>query len=184
MTQEQIEGMLKEYKQCVGSVAILEIRLKDAVQNADMVRNTIIENIAYPPTYLSGMPRSGKIADPAANLAVNICESKIFSHFDRQERELQKELSMKRAVICTVEALLSGLREKERWIVERHSIEGAYWREVEVDYRMRYGEAYTRAALKRIKRQAILKMVEMSGGEAKDRGDADTEDEDEQDARV
>ena len=111
------------------------------------------------------MPRSGKVSDPTAQIGIAAADGLMTSEMKnifQEIRELERELRGQRIVVHFVTAWLNGLNEKERWIIEKQVIDGAYWREVIFGFKAKFGDEYSKDGLKRIKRSAMNKIYRIA----------------------
>ena len=170
MQPEQVNEMLKNYKAYVGRCAHLEIEIKYAEQHFEKIRDIIIEASAYHVQDYStmDMPKGTGIGNPTEQLALKIASgSNGMSEIMQEDRErikaLKKEYAEKMMVVRFVEAWLSGLTDKERWLLTEQVIEGKYWHEILRRYEMDFIDSITKDSLKRIKRKAMQKIYDMAG---------------------
>ena len=165
MTPEKVLQMLKEYRECLGRAEYLAHALVEKRNERSAIMRTMVaDEISISPV-LSGMPHSSNIEDPTSKLAIKLADGyvpKEVRELDAEIRKLSREVTCKCNAIACVNAWLTGLNDKERWIIEKHVIDGAYWREIAYSYGERFGDMYTRDGLKKIKKAALSKIYRMA----------------------
>ena len=122
-----------------------------------------MENAALAtPDRVEGMPHGSGVGKPVENIVLAHVDGYmpeelrvLIRQLESTEREL-KELYM---VINFVDGWMSGLSEREGWIINHKVIDTDYsWRELMMMYRVKFGEDHSRDALKRIKDRAMDKI--------------------------
>ena len=165
MLPDRGDEMLKSYRESVGRCGHLENEIQERRDMLESLRETVIEDSVLAAQPLSGMPRSGKVSDPTAQIGSAAADGWMTSemkHISQEIRELERELRSQRIVVHFVTAWLNGLNEKERWIIEKQVIDGAYWREVIFGFKAKFGDEYSKDGLKRIKRSAMNKIYRIA----------------------
>lgn len=165
MMPEKVDQMLKDYRECKGRCEHLRTEIELLDRQSVSLRRTMIEDAVSVSATVSDMPRGTALSDQTANVALRFADGKVPDYIKEIEADadkLRKELSEKDMVVIFVEAWLKGLTEKERWIIEKQVIDGAYWREIIHDYRDRYGDEYTKDGLKRIRNVAMTKIYRIA----------------------
>lgn len=157
--------MLANYREYAGRCMYLEFMIAKKEAELRSLQQTLIEDSVSCTQVISDMPRGGALSDPTARLGAAVAdgyESDQIKQVKAEIEALQNELDAKQPTILFVSALLEGLSEKERWIVEKQVIDGAYWREVIFGYRTKFGDTYSKDGLKRIKKAALQKLYRIA----------------------
>ena len=165
MLPARVDEMLKSYRESIGRCGHLEYEIKERQNTIESLRKTIVEDSVLAGQPMSGMPRSGKISDPTGQIgsaAADGCMTEEMKELQKEINALEAELRIKKIVVHFVDAWLDGLNEKERWIIEKQVIDGAYWREVIFSYKTKFGEEYSKDGLKRIKKNAMNKIYRIA----------------------
>ena len=158
--------MLRDYKQFLGRCKYLSALIPELEEEAEHWRSDVhSEVIGIGGQNMDGMPHGGTVGSPTERIGIMLAmgyEPKGLQDLEKEIKAYKEELQHKLVTVHFVEAWLDGLTDKERWIVERQVIDGAYWREVTSEYRHRYGEEYSKEGLKRIKVSAMEKIHRMA----------------------
>lgn len=163
MTKTQVDEYLATYRECVGRVGSLELKLSAMRAEIEKAKQSLVANAALEtPQHEEGMPHGSGVGNPVERIVLKYADGFIPKDILEAEKEFQmeeQELAYRRRVVLYVEAWLKGLNEREAWIINHKVIDTDYsWREVIVMYRLQYGEEYSRDALKRMKDRALEKI--------------------------
>lgn len=166
MLPERAEEMLKDYKACYGRCGYLRealeaLRMDEKAMMAEH-RDDLITGTAKPP---DGMPHGTTVGNPTERIAfMLLCRhiTQDISDIRKEIREMEEEYAEKRLVVVFVEAWLSGLAAKERWMIERCYFDGMTYREINARYREEYGEGCSKDLLRRLKKDALAKIYKMA----------------------
>ena len=166
MMPEKADQMLSSYKMCLGRYQYLMALLPELREEAARWKVNLASDLAgVNAQNMDGMPHGTAVSNPTERLGIMLADGYApegLKELNRQIEQYEKELNEKSVVVHFVEAWLSGLTDKERWIIEAQVIDGAYWREVMAEYRKRYGEDYSREGLKKIRDAAMAKIHQMA----------------------
>lgn len=165
MLPERVDEMLKSYRECIGRCGHLEYEIQERRDMIESLRKTMVEDSVLGAQPMSGMPRGGKLSDPTARIGAAVadgCMTDDMKFLQKEIDELEYELRKRKIVVHFVAAWLDGLNEKERWIIEKQVIDGAYWREVIFSYKAKFGDEYSKDGLKRIKKNALNKIYRIA----------------------
>lgn len=165
MTSEKALQMLTEYRECLarGEYLIQLLEIKEN-QLAAARKAMLADAISISPK-LSDMPRAQSTGDPTSMVALKFADGFVpdeVREIEADIRSIKVEINQRNVVVSCVNAWLNGLSEKERWIVEKHVIDGSYWRDITYEYSKRYGDSYTKEGLKRIKKAALTKIYRIA----------------------
>ncbi|MDL2205333.1 hypothetical protein LJC33_00295 [Eubacteriales bacterium OttesenSCG-928-N13] len=165
MSPEKVDIMLRSYQECAGRCGHLEQEIAGLKSMIERLKKTALEDAVSTTSQVTGMPRGGSTSDPTARVGIMYADGGVPKEVRELEGELkalEAEYSEKHQTIVFVTAWLSGLTAKERWLIEKHVIDAAYWREVVIAYHVEFGENYSRDGLKRIQQAALQKIYKMA----------------------
>ena len=166
MLPEKADQMLRDYKVFLGRCKYLTTLIPELKAEAAAWKEHAADDlIGGGAQNLDGMPHGTTVGNPTERLGIMLADGYTpdgLKELEQQIADYEMELRDKLVTVHFVEAWLDGLTEKERWIVHRQVIEGAYWREIVVEYHRKYNEEYTREGLKRIRDGAIAKIHQMA----------------------
>ena len=165
MTHEQVNAALKEYRATIGHCGHLEAEIRRLRRAIRSVREGFARDLADPPvSRLDGAPRATTPSNPTERIALTLAEGSAFARSDAgaqvkrieaQIAALASELESGRLQVQYVDSWLSGLPERERWVIERHVIEGEIWHDVIASFNARFGDDISRDRLKRLQQRAL-----------------------------
>ena len=163
MTRPQVDEYLSIYRECVGRVGYLELKLSVMRQDVQKIKDNLVADAALEtPQREEGMPHGSGVGNPVERIVLKYADGFLPEDVIVAEKELaaaEQELDYRQRVVLCVDAWLKGLNEREAWIIIHKVIDSDYsWREVIVMYRLKYGEEYSRDALKRMKDRALEKI--------------------------
>ncbi len=166
MIPEKADQMLKDYKVFLGRCKYLTTLIPELKAEAVYWKKNMAEDISSVGSQnLDGMPHGTKIGNPTERFGIMLADGYTPDGLKRLEKTIsdyEQELKEKSISVVFVEAWLDGLTEKERWIIQRQVIDGAYWREIITEYHQKYGEEYSREGLKKIRDGAMSKIHQMA----------------------
>lgn len=166
MLPSKVDEMLKNYRTAKGRTAHLDIELNRLERE---LRRTVAadrEEIAD----ISGhqydvMPHGNAVGQPTEQKALklyNLPESQEVAAIRQRIHEITMEQEEHFFSVHFVEAWLGGLTEKERWIIEKQTIDSVSWKEVAYHYSNVFGHSAKIDTLRRIKRLAMDKIYKMA----------------------
>lgn len=166
MLPEKAEEMLKLYKPYYGRCGYIEKAL-DAMRAEELFlladhRGDLL-NGSNPPS--DGMPHGTMTGNPTERIAMMLLTGHVsdeISALREEMRKLEAEYAEKHFVVFFVEAWLSGLSAKERWMIERCYFDEMTYREINAQYRAQFGGDCSKDSLRRLKREALEKVYEMA----------------------
>lgn len=166
MLPEKADQMLRDYKVFLGRCKYLSALIREMKADAAAWRENLADELSgVGAQNLDGMPHGTSVGNPTERLGIMLADGYVVDglrDLEKQIAEYERELKDKSITLHFVEAWLDGLTEKERWIVQMQVIEGAYWREIIMEYHRRYGEEYSREGLKKIRDAAVRKIHQMA----------------------
>lgn len=166
MMPEKAEEMLKLYKPYLGRCGYIKGALEalheeERIMVADH-RDDLLNGTAPPP---DGMPRGSTVGNPTERVAMMLVTGHVtddITEIRREIRKLEAEYQEMHFVLLFVEAWISGLPAKERWMIERSYFDGMTYREINAQYRAQFGGDCSKDSLRRLKRDALDKIYEMA----------------------
>ena len=172
MTQEQVNAMLREYRGLIGRCGHIDaeiLRLERAIQ---AVKAQFERDLAAPPvSRLDGLPRGTALSDPTQRAALALAEGRAFE--DSEAGAEARRLGARIEALCAergerrlraqfVESWLSGLPDRERWVIERHIIDGEIWHDIIAQFNRRYDDDISLDRIKRIQKRALSRIYDMA----------------------
>ncbi len=166
MLPERAEEMLKNYRTYTGrcghlETVIAELKSEITVMQAD-ARSDLLNGGGKQP---DGMPHGTTVGNPTERIALMLVSGFVTDDIiaaRKQIEELEQELRTKRITVTLVEAWLTGLTAKERWMIEKSYFDGLTYREINQRYRETFGDACSKDSLRRIKKDALAKIFGMA----------------------
>lgn len=158
MEQGEIMTLFRAHKRTVAREAYLRERIALLSESIEDMRRTALEDGIHTTQQLTGMPRSGRLSNPVENLAVMLADGDDPPHIKAMAHELRQLQRERRELlfdIRTVEALLTGLQERERFIIEKNLIDGLTWAQLIDCFEGRYGFHMSVEGLRRARKAAI-----------------------------
>ena len=165
MESLEIISLFQAHKQTAARAEYLRERITFLSENIEDMRKTALEDGIHITQRLTGMPRSGQTQNPVEALAVALADGDDPPHIKAEVhnlRQMQREYRELAFDVRTVEILLKGLKERERFVVEKTLIEGMTWNELEDCHEKHFGVFLTREGLRRARRVAIEKLCRIA----------------------
>ena len=137
MTEKRIFEMLANYREHAARVAFLEKEIPELEKLINDCKSSIVSDEVNITQVISDMPRGGMTSDPTGRLGAMLAEGFVPQRIREIEAELaekKNEFSQKRITVVFVEAWLSGLSRRERFLVTAKDIDGETWTEIVDDY--------------------------------------------------
>ena len=161
-----IENMLVSYRTNIGRCAHIECLI--AMKNAQIeaFKKTMIKDMVSTTHALTGMPRGTTPGDPVGRLAAAItdgAESAPIMELREEVYMLESELATKRRALAFVDAWLLCINDRERFVVNKHVIDGETWQQVITDFSDSFGVEYSKDSLRKIKNRALEKIRAIAG---------------------
>lgn len=151
-----IENKLREYKSNLSRLKLIECEIKRIENDIELMDPSYISGTAYSQTPKSITNKFNSIVE---NTVVEIEKNK--ADMDKLKAELW-QLKKDRVILMIkgeyVEALLEGLTEEERFVVEKFYFDGLAWHVVAEKYRKEYGVYKTFKTMKAKRNEALQKM--------------------------
>lgn len=167
MRLESIMVMLREYNANKARLAHLELAATELREVIEKEELNILRNEALRTPETDGMPKGNAIASTVENIAIKVADGWTPEYLEEMKRELVSMVAERNHLIrkvAFVDAWLSGLNEKQAWVIRNHIIQDYSWYEMMVKWRKEFDSPTSRATLKRLKDTALetMKKVSMS----------------------
>ena len=166
MTHERVNELLKGYRFDVGRCGHLIAEISFRERQIEVEKNDAVETLAAPkPQQITDMPHGTGITNPTEKFGLMLAEGYTTQRMDeltREIAELQAELDERTQNVQYVSSWLSGLPERERWMVETQVIDGVFWKDVASRYRKKFEEDVSKDTLKRIRDKAMDTIYRMA----------------------
>lgn len=162
MTRQEVDATLKAYRHEYGRCGHLAAQIQQIEREIKAEQASYAEQlVSVGGQNLTGMPRGTAISDPTGKIGLKLAEgwkSEYMVELEARWSRLQAEYAQVEIKVRFVMAWLSGLSERERYVIEQQVIDGITWREVANGYRERYGYDVSKDTLKRIRNTAMDKI--------------------------
>jgi hypothetical protein len=165
MQRDRIVEMLNNYREHAARCEYLEAQIPELERLAKNLRAHIVDDEISITQVISDMPRGTAISDPTGRLGMLLASGYIPDDIKKLEQEIQEkkdELKHKSITVVFVNAWLKGLTDRERFIVQKKAIDGAYWSELIYACENEYGIHYSKAGLRKMYAAAIDKICELA----------------------
>lgn len=166
MLPEHVNQMLENYREYAGRCKHLETEITETEKLLQKMRRTAIQDMAAPGAQnLDGMPHGTAISSPTERIAIMFAEGKSPRHIDELDsylKSLRQEYAEKCPTVIFVDAWLSGLADRERWIIIQQVIDGVTWREIADQYNQIFGTTRSKSGLKKLRTRALEKIYRMA----------------------
>lgn len=166
MNQVTVDSMLKGYKCARGRCGHLAAEMELLSRQIKVAENSRASDLAaIRPQQLTDMPHGTQVGNPTEKFGLMLAsgwESEELKDLLEQYAKIKAQHSNLEITVSFVESWLSGLTERERWVVEQQIIEGRFWRDIQTDYRKRFEEICSKDTLKRLRARAMEKIYKMA----------------------
>jgi len=166
MLPERAEQMLKEYKACVGRLGYLRKAIPEAEADIEAWRHSLAADLANSGgVNMDGMPHGTSVGNPTERMGLMLAtgyEPADLKAAEKRLAEMTTELREKEMVVVFVEAWVSGLTSREKWLIERIYFEQQTYSEIITAYRAEYGTATNKDGIRRAKKQTLEKIYAMA----------------------
>ena len=167
MTSERVDELLSKYRENTGRCAHLKEAQKELEQQYNAIKATHYATMLdCGAKWPDGMPHGTFTGNPTEQKAMKIMADNYMSDEMRaiqaQIAENRKELAEKAVDIAYVDAWLTGLNERDRWIINQQVIDKVPWRDIAILYQQKYFEARTKRSLQTIRDMAMEKVYQIA----------------------
>ena len=166
MTRERVDEILKGYRFDVGRCGHLAQEIQMLEQRAANMHADEVSALVSPkPQQITDMPRGTAIGNPTEKFGLMLASGYTSDEVKALEADIaarKAEYRERRDRVVFVQSWLSGLTERERWMVETQVIDAVFWKDVGVQYAARFGENVSKDTLKRLRDRAMDKVYVMA----------------------
>ena len=172
MDREQVDALLKDYRDNVGRCGHLRMEMKRNAFQMDQLREAFRREAAGPGvSRMTGMPRSATPGDPTAALGLVLAGDEVpedspqgreITRYRLENARLAAELDVRQMKVEYVDCWLQGLTDRERWVIEHHIIDREIWYDVMIAFNKRYTDDVSKDRLKRLQSRALERIYSMA----------------------
>ena len=167
MKPERAEEMLKEYKGCVGRCGYLKKAIAEAEEDIGAWERSLASDLVNSGgVNMDGMPHGTAVGKPTERMALTLAAGYIPEDLEEAKerlKEMIQELREKEMIVVFVEAWLSGLTEREKWLIEQVYFEQQTYAYIISALRSKHGINTSKDGVRRMKKTALDKIYEMAG---------------------
>lgn len=161
MLPEQVDEMLKNYREYTGRCRFIDLEIQRLEREIEKRKRDAVQDLVLPGRSLDGMPRGNRIVSPTESAGMRLADGYVPEDvplLQEQIKRLKREREEKSMTLHFVDAWLSGLNDKERWVIDKHVLQNIPWRETELLYSKVYGEFISKYTLKRVQKNGMEKI--------------------------
>ena len=166
MTQDAVMGMLKAYRFELGRCGHLTAAIAQLEREYKQTEHDIVDAMVSPGAQqITDMPRGTDVGNPTERYGLRLAvglDNEELKAIKLRLAALREEYDRRQLTVMYVQSWLSGLTERERWVVEAQVIDGVFWKDVCSRYRQRFEEDCSKDTLKRCRDRALEKIYEMA----------------------
>lgn len=164
-SRDDIYRLLRAHKENVGRCAILRADIQYVENLSNIKSDALIEEMAFRSSSNSGMPSGTGISDPTSSIAVKVADrrAQIAREWGKNLIDMETELYERLRDLGYVDGWLSGLKEREKLVVEKHIIDGIVWDKIPDLIMASFpGDTYSLEGVRKIQKRAIKKILKMT----------------------
>ena len=161
MQKEAVKQMLQSYREDKARCQYLENEIPQLEHMADVLRTGMVDDAISITQVISDMPRGTSLSDPTGRLGSLFASGytpDYIRQVDNRIREKKRELANKLITVTLVDSAMTGLTDRERFVIRGKYIDGKFWREIAEGFEKTFSLPYGKTSLKRISDDAIEKM--------------------------
>lgn len=166
MLPERAEQMLKDYKPCVGRCGYLRKAIAEAQADIDAWKRSLTADLVNSGgVNMDGMPHGTSVGNPTERMGLMLAtgyEPADLKEAEKRLEEMTNELREKEMIVVFVEAWISGLTEREKWLIERLYFEKQTYAEIITAYRTVYGITTNKDGIRRTRKTTLEKIYAMA----------------------
>ena len=165
MQPEKVDEMLKNFKSNLGRCAHLRVMIGELERRYEKAHNEGVEELLGSNGENDGMPHGSSIGNPTERAGLLLASgyvSETMRYIRLEIWGLQAEYDDRIATVDYVRAWLKGLTSKEVWMIGQQIFDGLCYREINHNYREKYGESCSKDLLRRLRKDALAKIYEMA----------------------
>lgn len=165
MTRARLIANLYEYRPLCARIDMLSFRVKRAEQWLDMHGDAFIAGTQLSGRTISDMPIArGMPSSPTEKTAIRLMDSTLDGLDAAELEQTTRELCRLMEEKAMLDILLGALKERERFVITAHLIDGMSWRETGRRYAREYGDELTEGALQAVMRKGLDRMMGVDRG--------------------
>lgn len=162
MTRARLIKDLYDYRSTCARIDMLSLRVKRAEQWLDMHGDAFIAGTQLSGRTISDMPIArGMPSSPTEKTAIRLMDATLEGLDTAELEQTTRELCRLREEKAMLDILIGALKERERFVITAHLIDGMSWRETGRRYAREYGDELTDGAMQAVMRKGIDRMMEV-----------------------
>lgn len=162
MTRARLIKDLYDYRSTCARIDMLSLRVKRAEQWLDMHGDAFIAGTQLSGRTISDMPIArGMPSSPTEMTAIRLMDATLDGLDAAELEQTTRELCRLREDKAMLDILLGALKERERFVITAHLIDGMSWRETGRRYAREYGDELTEGAMQAVMRKGLDRMMEV-----------------------
>ncbi len=166
MKPEKAEDMLRRYKECVGRCGYLRKAIEETRTDIEMWKHNMAAELAgCSGGGMDGMPHGSGVGKPTERMAMMLAagyEPEDLKDAEKRLGEMINELREKEIVVVFVDAWISGLTEREKWLIQQLYFEQQTYAYVISALRTSHGISTSKDGVRRMKKAALEKIFAMA----------------------
>ena len=166
MTPSEVDSMLKGYRFEVGRCNYLQAKIGLLEHEIERAKHEMVGELVGPVAQvITDMPRGTTVGNPTEKYGTMLADGWMTDEVRDKLvllNALREEYKQRHETVDYVESWLSGLPERERWIVEMQVIDAVIWREIIAKYPQLFGEYRSKDTLKRMRNKALDTIYDMA----------------------
>lgn len=165
MTRAKLIKHLYDYRTTCARIDMLTMRIRNAERWMEMHGDDFIAGTQLAGRTITDMPIAhGGASSPTEKTAMRLMEAGMDGGDAKEIGQIAAELDRLNAEKSMLDILIGSLRDRERFVITAHLIDGLIWRETGRRYAAEYGNYLTDGALQAIMRRGLDRMLEVSEG--------------------
>lgn len=162
MTRARLIKDLYDYRSTCARIDMLSLRVKRAEQWLDMHGDAFIAGTQLSGRTISDMPIARGIpSSPTERTAIRLMDATLEGLDAAELEQAARELCRLMEEKAMLDILIGALKERERFVITAHLIDGMSWRETGRRYAREYGDELTEGAMQAVMRKGLDRMMEV-----------------------
>ena len=161
MDRAKVNELLKMYRQNKTRLASIRVEIQLANLRIEHLRQNAIYDLLPKGNPIDGMPHGTGRRSPVESAALKLASGYLPEEAQELQHSIEKlqyESSSLEIYVLYVEAWLTALTERERFIIERHILDDAPWRLLCFEYGKRFDIEPSKDTLRRMQVKALEKI--------------------------
>jgi len=164
--KSRVDEMLSNYLEHRARCEHLGLEIQEAERTLALMQSEQVEDMISITSRLTGMPGTQEgMSEPTARVATLIADGHKTEHIEKAEEELtklKKELAEKLPTVVFVNAWITALDTRERYIMENKVLGGLSWKQLVYTFNKQFGDSYSQQGLRKIKDAAMDKIYRIA----------------------